>query len=72
MVVLQSVEGFAGLSVPNLAIDKLESYIQIEGGVAYAEKSADPVAARAASAESLPCQTAPLCPMKVPILQNVS
>jgi len=36
--------------------------------VTYAEKSADPVAARFASADSRACQTAPLCPMKVPIL----
>jgi hypothetical protein len=35
---------------------------------AYAEKSADPVAASLASEDSLDDQTAPLCPMKVPIL----
>ena len=36
--------------------------------MAYAEKSADPVAASVASEESLACHTAPLWPMKVPIL----
>ena len=32
-------------------------------------KSAEAVAALAASGLNLACQTAPLCPMKVPILQ---
>lgn len=39
-----------------------------EGG-AYAEKSADAVTAKAASLDNLACQTAPLCPIKVPILE---
>jgi len=39
--------------------------------VTHAEKSADPVAARFASADSRACQTAPLCPMKVPILKMI-
>lgn len=38
----------------------------------HAEKSADPVAARVASGERRACQTAPLWPMKVPILDIVS
>ena len=38
----------------------------------YAEKSADPVAAIVASAESLACQTAPLWPRKVPILFHIA
>jgi hypothetical protein len=36
----------------------------------YAVKSAEPVAARVASDESLACHTAPLCPMNVPILDR--
>lgn len=39
---------------------------------AYAEKSAEPVAARVASVERRACQTAPLWPMKVPILSIIS
>lgn len=38
----------------------------------YAEKSAEPVAARVASEERRACQTAPLWPMNVPILTRVS
>ena len=38
----------------------------------YAEKSADPVAASVASVDRRACQTAPLWPMNVPILQVVS
>lgn len=37
-------------------------------GQSYAEKSADPVAANAASVDSAEDQQAPLWPMKVPIL----
>lgn len=35
-------------------------------------KSADAVAARLPSVESRPCQQAPLCPRKVPILRTSS
>ena len=41
-------------------------------GCTHAEKSADPVAANVASEERRACQTAPLWPMKVPILGVVS
>jgi len=41
-------------------------------GGTHAEKSADPVAAKVASGERRACQTAPLWPMKVPILDMVS
>ncbi len=42
-----------------------------EGGETYAVKSALPDAAREVSGESLLLQTAPLCPMKVPIQSPV-
>lgn len=41
---------------------------QVMGGVTYAVKSADAVAAFEASGLNLACQTAPLWPMNVPIL----
>lgn len=44
----------------------------LDNGITYAEKSADPVAARVASEERRACQTAPLWPMNVPILLLVS
>ncbi len=40
--------------------------------VAYAEKSAEAVAAKLASLERRACQQAPLWPMNVPILSGVS
>jgi hypothetical protein len=42
--------------------------LSIRQHFAYAVKSAEPVAAKVASEESLDCQTAPLCPRNVPIL----
>ena len=43
-----------------------------QGGSAYAEKSAEAVAAKDASVERRACQHAPLWPIKVPILSKVS
>lgn len=40
--------------------------------VTHAEKSAEPVAARLASDERRACHTAPLCPINVPILCQLS
>lgn len=40
--------------------------------MAYAEKSADPLAARKALVSRQQLQTAPLCPSKVPIQSPVS
>jgi hypothetical protein len=45
--------------------------ILLETKQTYAEKSAEPVAAMAASDDSLEDQTAPLCPIKVPIQSPV-
>lgn len=71
MCVLQCVQTFACVGVPDLAVSGVEISISLWGmvwGFPYAEKSAAAVAEMAASAESLACHTAPLWPRKVPIL----
>lgn len=60
------------MGIPDLSVSGngglVEAISIIEEQATYAEKSADPVAARLASEERRACQTAPLWPMKVPIL----
>ena len=71
---LESVEAFTGVSVPDLAVKKtmLALVVNDTGKKAYAEKSAEAVAARVASLERRACQHAPLWPMKVPILSPIN
>lgn len=68
---LKSMEAFPRMGIPDLAGEAVISFantVTKMKGVTYAEKSADPVAARVASDERRACQTAPLWPIKVPIL----
>ena len=68
---LKTVQKLASVCVPNLPEmrDGLVRLCATEKDKTYAVKSADAVAALEASGLSLACQTAPLWPMNVPILQ---
>lgn len=77
VVMLQREQELTGMSVPDFAMSSLLENVHTifkqdapwaDEETTYAVKSADAVAALEASGLNLACQTAPLCPMKVPIL----
>lgn len=70
---LESIKELAGVGIPDFPANGLVELSQRQVIVgAYAVKSAEAVAALEASGLNLACQTAPLCPMKVPILGEKS
>lgn len=70
--VLDGVESLAGVGVPDASVGANISIEQRSQNYAtYAVKSAEAVAASDASGERRACQTAPLCPKKVPIQSPV-
>jgi hypothetical protein len=56
----KSVEAFASLRIPDLAVCSVSLHIPCQRRESYAEKSAEPVAANVASDESAADQQAPL------------
>lgn len=68
MTMGQGIQAFASLWIPDLSNEFDQSRYTLPKEQPYAEKSADPVAARVASDESAADQQAPLCPINVPIL----
>jgi hypothetical protein len=70
---LKSPKSFAGMGIPNFPRRiNVSGDLQLALEFIYAVKSAAAVAAKAASGERRACQTAPLCPKKVPILFSLS
>lgn len=73
MGMLKCVEALASVGVPNFAVlVRKSACAQARESGAYAEKSADAVAAIVASDERRACQHAPLWPINVPILKHIN